>query len=807
MAAAKKILKIRFRKINRKKALKVLFWAAFVGTALLFGAVFGTYIAVRKTLPDLSGLETYEPALSTKVLADDGRIVREMGTEKRTIITYDQIPVVLRDAILATEDPHFFKHRGVDVRGVLRSVKENAFNIFRRRKLHGGSTITQQVARKLFLHPLQTLQRKFAEWYVSVQIEKKYSKDRIFEMYCNQFELGPGASGVEAAARLYFGKSIGDLTLEDAALIAGLYRGPTLYSPYRNPALALERRNHVLTRMEEEGMITLARAEEGRKKPINVLPAGREDYDFGGYFFEEVRRAVVEKFGEDALYTGGMKVSTTLNASWQKFADEAVQNGLHRYDKRHGWRRDKVNLLADETFKASGKKLEEYRLKSWVTPRLEPGDIEEAIVLEVGKKEARVRVKDDLVRLINEGAEWAAPNKALDAILKPGDVVQVKVKSRDAEKRETVATLEQEPLAQAALVAIDPRTGQIKTMVGGASFRRTQLNRATQTARQAGSAMKPFIYTAALEHGFTAASRIVDEPTDFPDPWSGTVWTPRNYDRIYKGMITFRQGLEESRNIITAKILDSISPQTGVDYGKRFGLTTTLYPYLSLALGTFEVNLVEMVSAFGVFPNKGIRIRPFFISRVEDRDGNLLEEHALEAEEVISPQTAYLMTHLLEGVVQRGTGWPAGVFLNDTALGGKTGTTDDCTDAWYIGFSPSLCVGVWVGNDDNTPLGRNETGAVAALPIWMEFFRSVLEEAKKTAKESSSEFFPEEFEVPPNIHFVAIDRKTGLLATPQCKWRFMEAFLEGTEPARLCSMLDHIATLDYAGSSQAREER
>ncbi|MHB8055092.1 MAG: penicillin-binding protein 1A [Candidatus Aminicenantales bacterium] len=802
--AAKKILKIRLRKMNRGRILKIIFWAAFVGTALLFGAVFGTYIAVRKTLPDLSGLESYEPALSTKILADDGQIVREMGPEKRTIVTYEQIPAGLRDAILATEDPHFFKHRGVDMRGVIRSIKENALNVFRRRKLHGGSTITQQVARKLFLHPLQTLQRKFAEWYVSIQIEKRYSKERIFEMYCNQFELGPGASGVEAAARLYFGKSIGDLTLEESAMIAGLYRGPTLYSPYRNPALALERRNHVLTRMEEEGLITPARAAEGRKTPINVLATGREDYDFGGYFFDEVRRTIVEKYGEDALYQGGLKVTTTLNPTWQKYADAAIAAGLRQIDKRRGWRRDKVNLLLDDTYRASGRTLETYRLKSWVTPRLEIGDIEEGIVLEAKPTEARVKVKDYAVKLTNEGTEWAVPSRTLTVILKRGDVIPVKVKSRIEDKKEAAATLEQEPLVQAALVAIDPRTGQIKAMVGGSSFRRTQLNRATQTARQAGSAMKPFIYTAALEHGFTAASRIVDEPTDFKDPWSGTTWTPRNYDRKYKGILTLRTGLEESRNVITAKILDSISPQTGVDYCKRFGLTTTIYPYLSLSLGTFEVNLVEMVSAYGVFPNKGIRIRPYSISRVEDRDGNLLEENTLQAEEVLSPQTAYLMTNLLEGVVQRGTAAAANVFLNNTALGGKTGTTDNYTDAWFIGFSPSLCVGVWVGKDDNTPIGPKEEGARAALPIWMNFFGRVLENIKKT---SGAAVRLEEFEVPPNIHYVAIDRKTGLLATSICKWRFMEAFLEGTEPNRLCSMLDHIATLDYSGSSKAEEGR
>ena len=789
------------------RILKIILGAVFIGAAILLGAMFGTFVAVRKTLPDLSKLEFGEPALSTKIVDDRGEVVREMGTEKRTIVGYDQIPTVLRDAILATEDPHFFRHHGVDVRGIIRSVKENALNIFRRRKLHGGSTITQQVARKLFLHPLQTLQRKFAEWYVSIQLEKRYSKERIFEMYCNQFELGGGIFGIEAAARHYFGKSVGDLTLEEAALIAGLYRGPSMYSPYKNPKRSLERRNHVLRRMEEEGLITPARAAEGRKTPMTVLPTGQEDYDFGGYFFDEVRRAIVDKYGEGALSQDGLKVTTTLNSTWQKFADEAVPAGLRRIDKRRGWRRDKPNLLADEAFRASGLTLDTYRLKSWATPRLEAGDIEEGIVLDAGAREARIRVKEYAVRLTNEGAAWAAPGGTLSVILKRGDVVQVRIKSRDEERKEAVATLEQEPLAQAALVAIDPRTGQIKAMVGGSSYRKTQLNRATQAVRQAGSSMKPFIYTAALEHGFTAASRIVDEPTDFKDPWSGATWTPRNYDRKYKGTITLRTGLEESRNVVTAKILDSISPQVGVDYCKRFGLTTTIYPYLSLSLGTFEVNLVEMTSAYGVFPNKGIRIRPYFISRVEDRDGNLLEENALQAEEVISPQTAYLMTHLMEGIIQRGTGVAASVFLNDTALGGKTGTTDNYSDAWFIGFSPSLCVGVWVGKDDNTPIGPKEEGARAALPIWMDFVGKVIEDEKTRAEESGTEFLLQEFEAPESIHYVAIDRKTGLLATSICKWRFMESFLEGTEPARLCSMLDHIATLDYAGSSEASEGR
>jgi penicillin-binding protein 1A len=430
-----------------------------------------------------------------------------------------------------------------------------------------------------------------------------------------------------------------------------------------------------------------------------------------------------------------------------------------------------------------------------------------AIVLAVTKKEARLKIKEYAAILPSAGAAWATAGKALESILKPGDVVEVRVTSKNGEAKEAVVALEQTPLSQAAFVAIDLRTGQIPALVGGRSFRRSQLNRVNQTARQAGSSIKPLLFTAALEHGFTTASRIVDEEITFTDKSTGELWSPKNYDRLYKGTVTLRTGLEESRNVVTAKLLDNISPQVGVDYCKRFGLTATLYPYLSLALGTFEVKLLEMVSAYTAFPNKGVRIRPYFIKKIEDRDGNLLEENTLEAEEVISPQTAYLMTHLLEGVVQRGTAAAAGVLLNDTAIAGKTGTTDRYTDAWFIGFSPSLCVGVWVGNDDNTTLGRGEEGAAAALPIWLEFFRNVIEDAKKKAEKAGVEYVPEEFEVPPSIHFLAIDRKTGFLATAQCKWRFMEAFLEGTEPSRLCSVLDHIATLDYAGTATAKEKR
>jgi len=807
MTSARKSWKIKFPRLKSRDLWKAVGIVLLFSTALLLGGIVGTYLAVKKTVPDVSALEKFEPSLLTTIYADDGKIIKEIGPEKRIVVAYGQIPDILKKAILATEDPRFFKHRGLDVRGILRAFRENVFNVVRGRKFEGGSTLTQQLARRLFLHPMQTVQRKLAEMFLAVQIEHRYSKEKIFEMYCNQFEFGYGAFGVEAASHLFFGKSISDLSLDEAALIAGIFRGPSRYSPYRYPARMLERRNHVLARMQEEGYIRPAQAEEARKKPLGVLPQGREDSDFGAYFFEEIRKHIVDTYGEDALYRGGLKVYTTLNPKDQKFAEEALASGLRGYDKRHGWRRDKKNLFEDKDFEKKGQTLETYSLDSWTTPRVEPGDFLEAVVLSVGKREAQVRVKSYLGKMLNDDIDWTG-TKLFDKLIKPGDIIQVRIKSRDEDKKELVASLEQDPKPQSAIVAVDVRTGQIKAMDGGFSFRRSMLNRVTQTSRQAGSSIKPFLYTAALENGFTPASRIVDEPTDFEDKWSKTIWSPKNYDRLYKGMITLRKGIEESRNVPTAKVLDHISPQVGVDYCRRFGLTTTIYPYLSLALGTFDMNLLEMVSAYATFPNKGIRIKPYFITRIEDRDGNVLEENKIEAEDVISPQTAFLMTYLMQGVVERGTAAPMATFLlDDKPLAGKTGTTDKYTDAWFIGFSPSLCVGVWVGNDNNQSLGGNETGAVAALPAWIEFFRSVIADEKKMAERAGTEVPAEEFEIPPNIKFVPIDRKTGLLANKICKWRFLEAFLEGTEPTRFCSYEDHLLILDYAGAEKAKEER
>jgi penicillin-binding protein 1A len=794
----KTVLRIRLPRFGRRQLFRAAGVVILLGLAVLLGAGIGAWRAIRQNLPSVSGLESFEANIITTVYADDGNAIKDFATERRIEVPYEKIPDVLKNAIIATEDPRFFHHHGIDFRGILRAIKENLRLTRSARRLQGGSTITQQLARVLFLYPQQTISRKLKEMYLSVQIEKHYSKEKILEMYCNQFYLNHGVYGVEAASNFYFGKTVSDLTLEEAALIAGIFRGPSIYSPYTNAKATLQRRNHVLTRMVEEGYITKEQGDEAKAKPMTVLPWRRGSSDFAAYFFEEVRRYIEKKYGSEALYRGGLKVYTTLNPTLQKYAEDAVLARLREMDKQKGWRRDKKNLLAEG--KAN---LDTEWLESWLTAYATEGEVADAIVLSVAKKEAAVRVKRYGGRLLNKGIAWTGTDD-LTKLIRTGDVIQVKVKSVDDAAKNLEVSLDQEPLLEGAFLAVDPRSGQIKAMVGGYSFQRSEWNRATQATRQAGSAIKPLLYTAALENRFTAATPLEDVPVTFADKWLGQDWSPKNYDLKFKGTVTLRIGLEESRNVVTAKLLDYISPQTGVDYCRKFGLTSTIYPYLSLALGTFDVSLLELVSAYTVFPNKGVRITPYFITRIEDREGNVLEEAKVEAEEVISPQTAYLMTYLLEGVVQRGTAASAASL--GIPLGGKTGTTSDFTDAWFIGFSPSLCAGVWIGHDVKVTIGNRQSGAVAALPAWMEFFKNIIADEEKQAAAEGREPVFEDFEVPPNINFVEVDRKTGLLATPACLWPIREAFLAGTEPQRYCSRQDHLKILDYYGTEKATEE-
>jgi len=796
--------KLKIRSLTpdeKKRRRRRIGLAALFLSAVVLGILFGTYYAIRQNLPSVLDLENFKPYIISSVYSDSGEVIKEFAINRRVEVPYAKIPDVLKKAILATEDPRFFSHGGLDYRGILRAIKENLRPGKRNGRPQGGSTITQQLATSLFLSREVTIRRKLKEAFLSLQIEKKYSKEKILEMYCNQFYLGHGVYGVESASLQFFGKTVSDLNLEEAALITGIFRGPSVYSPYSAPELTLRRRNHVLNRMVEEGYLTRKAADEAARKPLGVLPLKRTSSDFGANFFEEVRKYVEKNYGSDALYRQGLRIHTTLNPAFQKYAEQAVSAQLRMIDKRLGWRPVKRNLRTE-----GRPKPEDVWLESWTTNSPEAGEISEAVVLTVSKAEAAVKLKKFTGRITNKDISWTKV-KGLDQILKPGDLIQVKVNTLEADRPAFLGSLDQEPELQGAFLAIEPQTGEIKAMVGGLSFRTSEFNRAVQALRQAGSAIKPMLYTAALENGFTPATRISDEPTNFIDKWSGKVWAPPNYDEKHKGAVTLRVGLEESRNIVTAKIVESISPQVGVDYCRKFGLTSTIYPYLSLALGSFEVTLLELVSAYTVFPNKGIRIKPYFITRIEDKAGNILEEAKVEAVQVVSPQTAFLMTNLLRGVIQRGTG-AAAASLEKT-LAGKTGTTNDFTDAWFIGFSPSMCAGVWVGNDQKVKIADRHSGAVAALPIWIEFFKNIIEDEKKKAKEAGGQPLPvvEQFDVPSNITFSDIDRKTGFLATPTCLWPLHEAFLAGTEPNRYCTIEDHMMILDYYSVDTAKEER
>ncbi len=805
-----------FKKLKFRRLLKWAFITCLILGFLGMGMVLGFYKAVLRNMPDITQLEEYDPGKITYIYSEDGSTIGEYAQEKRVEVTYDQIPQVLKEAIIATEDPRFFDHKGIDFRGILRAIKEDIKLILTPRRLHGGSTISQQLIRTILLHTRQTLRRKLKEVILALELEKRYTKEEILTIYCNQFWLSNTAYGVESASQLYFGKSVSDLNLNEAAIIAGIFRGPAIYNPYENPDTTLRRRNHVLNRMVDEGFISSEEADAVKQEPLNVLPKFRENSDFAGYFKEEIRKHIEKNYGADALYKQGLKVYSTLNPVYQRYAEEALKKQLHELDKRQGWRNDKWNLLdegvenleeIEERFflKTGDRETSEEFLSSWLKISLEVGDIIEAVVLEAKRAEAQVKVKNYTGKLTNRNIGWTKTSD-LRRLIKRGDIIHVKLARIDEKNLTFSASLDQEPKLEGAVLAIEPQTGQIKVMVGGYSFKRSKWNNATQAMRQAGSVIKPFLYTAALENDFTPADRVVDEPTDFVDQWSGELWSPPNYDGRFKGSVTVRQGLEESRNIVTAKLLEFISPQIGVEYCQKFGITSQIYPYMSLSLGAFEIKMIELVSAFTTFPNKGIRVKPYFISRIEDKDGNIQEEAIVESQEVISPQMAFMMTNLLRGVVLRGTAWQAGPLENN--LCGKTGTTDDWADAWFMGFSPSLVVGVWIGHkEERITIGERQSGAVAALPVFIDFFARVIEDKKTMAEKAGVEYKWEEYEVPPNLVQRTIDRKTGLLATPICLFPLEEYFFPGKVPDRFCSYDDHMLTYDYYNRlAQEKEE-
>ncbi len=728
--------------------------------AATLGTLSGVLFAYAGDLPEISALDDYRPHTITRIVARDGQEIGEFATERRVVIGYDDMAPVLRQAIIATEDGGFERHFGISVsRMIITAIRDVV-----KGERYGASTITQQLSRTLFLTDymkdgvfarsgLTGLERKAKEILVAIQIEKRYTKREILTMYANQINLGPGLYGVEAAARAYFDKSAKEVTLEEAAAIAAIIQTPARLTPFVNPDRTLARRNTtVLPRMVENGFITDERAREAARTPLVVVGQPSADRSIAPYFVEEIRKKLEETYGADSLYQAGLRVQTTLDAELQDAANAAVDRGLRRIDKRRGgFRKPARNVIAE------GHSVEQFALDRWDQSIL-AGDIVPAVVTFVGESSARVRIGADEVELARPAFAWTRKTSPA-ALFKVGDLIDVEVRSLQG-TRPTELMLEQPPAIEGALLAIDNRTGQIRAMVGGFSYTRSKFNRSTQARRQVGSLFKPIVYTAAIDRGFTPVSVFIDEPVSYPAGPNQPPYSPQNYDRKFEGPVTLRRALEQSRNIPAVKAMQEIGPGQVVNYAKRFGLNEAP-PYLSLALGSAESTLVQMTSAYSAFVNRGVRMTPYGVVTITDRDGNLLEEHRPEPHEAVRADTAFVMTNLLRGVVQRGTAQAAAAL--DWPLGGKTGTMDEYTDAWFIGFDPNMTVGVWIGYDEKRSLGAGETGASAALPIWIEFMRAYID--KRADRKA-----PPEFEAPGNIVLVALD--SGV----------MEAFINGTQP-------------------------
>ena len=752
--------------------------ALFVVAALL-GILSGVFFAYAGDLPQIAALDDYTPSTITRVYAAGGEVIGEFATERRVIINYGDISPKLRQAIISAEDADFDRHGGLSIpRIVMTAIKD----VLQRRIAGGASTLTQQLARKLFLTPEKSMERKIKEAILAIQIEKRYTKAEILTRYCNKMYFGQGAYGVEAAARLYFNKSAKDVDLDEAALLAGILQLPSRQDPVANPRNALRRRNYVLQRMAEERYITPTAAEEAKQRPIVLRNNLSEQPSIAPYFVEEIRKYLEEKYGAKQLYEKGLSVQTSLDYELQLAANRAIDGGLRRLDKRRGWRRAQRNVLAE--YHA----LDSFTMDRWARP-IAVGDIVPAVVVAVGGGTAgaalavppsqrlppggaRLRVGPYHADLAKDGFTWTRRTSAAD-LVKPGDLIDVRITKVDETTGTVGCTLEQEPIVEGALLALDNHTGQVRAMVGGFSFARSKFNRAVQAYRQMGSGFKPIVYTAAIDRGFTPATILLDTPVAYPGGPGQPPYMPHDYDGKFEGAITLRRAIEQSRNIPAVRTTDQVTPQLVIDYARRFGFQGQMDPYLSLALGASDATLLETASAFSAFPSQGVRMRPYSITKIADRDGNLLEENRPEPHEAIRADTAFIMTNLLRGVVQRGTA-AAAASLN-WPLAGKTGTTNDFGDAWFTGFDPNLTAAVWIGFDDKKPLGPSETGAVAALPIWIEFMKTYV--AKRCDPRN-----PPAFQPPPNIVFLPVDRATGAVTGAGSPNAILEAFISGTQP-------------------------
>ncbi len=794
------------------RILKRLIQAVILLIFISIAAAGGGFYYFTRDLPSVAVLREYNPSLSTRVYSSDGALSGEFFIERRVVVPLSRMPDHLIQAFLSAEDAKFFEHEGLDFSSIFRAMYKN---LKAGKITQGASTITQQVAKNFFLSSEKKYSRKIREAVMAYQIEKSFSKDEILHLYLNQIYFGNGAYGVQAASETYYGKDVNELTIAESALLAGLPKAPSRYSPNRNYAGAKKRQEFVLSRMVEERYLTKTEAARSAADPILLTDKITQENIVGAYFLEHVRRYIEEKYGQDRLYKGGLRVYTTMDVNLQKIATGAVRKGLEDHDRRRGYRGPMAaleNPFEIETFlKETDNKVREGALKL--------GPVYTGIVTYVDneKKSLNLSVGRFVGTVTKKELKWAgrynmsgnpeAQSAKVDPLklFKVGDIIQVRVKRLPKEINESIKfSLYQEPKAEAALLVMDTSTGHITAMVGGYDFTKSEYNRAFQSRRQPGSAFKPIIYASALDKGYTPASIVVDSPIIFEEEVQKKieeiaagdeaglvmtpeieeteeeiedeeplmhVWRPRNYSQKFYGPTTIRHALTKSRNVITIKVLRDIGVSSAIKYARKLGIQSPLARDLSLALGSSAVTLLEMSTTFATFDNLGRRPEPLFVTRVTDNKGRILEDNAPTSTQVISPATAYIMTSLLQGVVQNGTGWRAKSIKRPSA--GKTGTTNNLNDAWYVGFIPGMVAGAWIGYDGERPLGKHETGSKAAAPIWVKFMKDAMKD--KPVKN---------FTMPDGVEFAKIDPKTGLLATPGTAEPLFEVFKVGTKPTK-----------------------
>jgi penicillin-binding protein 1A len=769
----------------------LLFAAGTIIFVAAVAAAAGLLWHYSQSLPDYSQLQDYEPAVMTRVHASDGSLLAEYARERRLYIPIQAVPKLVTHAFVAAEDKNFYEHGGIDFSGIARAATLYIQQYGSGRRPQGASTITQQVAKNFLLTNELSFARKIKEALLAMKIERAFSKERILELYLNEIYLGMGAYGVAAASLLYFDKSVHELSVAEAAYLAALPKAPNNYHPFRQRERALERRNYVLDRMAEDHYITAQEAEKAKKEPLKITPRPTGAHIFAAeYFAEEVRRYIYDNFTEKKLYEGGLSVRTTLDPKMQVLARKVLVDGFVNFDEQHGYRgaAQKIDPTGDW-----GAKLAEVKALSDVAPWrlavvLEADDASARVGLQPGREPGGALSKErETGTIALEGMKWAkargkTPTK-VSQVLSPGDVVYVEPLGGGQFR------LRQVPEVSGAIVAMDPQTGRVLAMAGGFSYDQSQFNRATQALRQPGSSFKPLVYAAALDNGYTPSTVVLDAPIEI-DTGTG-IWAPENYTRKYYGPSTLRFGIEQSRNVMTVRLAQDIGMPLIGEYAKRFGVYDNLPPYLSFALGAGETTLLRMVGAYAMFDNGGRKIQPTLIDRIQDRYGHTIYKHDSrecrgcdadkwadqseptlidKRERVLDPMTAYQITSIMEGVVQRGTATV--VKEVGKPIAGKTGTTNDEKDAWFIGFSPDLVVGVYLGYDKPRHLGRGATGGVLAAPIVRDFMKVAL--ADKPAVP---------FRVPPGIKLIRVDPRSGMRAGLGDQRVILEAFKPGTAPS------------------------